>query len=49
MLNPNRRVNCCVESLVALANYIECRLAEATPKVERLTQAILDKSFRGDI
>jgi type I restriction enzyme S subunit len=39
----------CVESLFALADSIESRLAEATTQVERTTQAILTKAFRGEI
>ena len=38
-----------VESLVALADSIESRLAEATAQVERTTQAILAKAFRGEL
>jgi type I restriction enzyme S subunit len=38
-----------VESLFALADSIESRLAEATAQVERTTQAILDKAFRGEL
>lgn len=38
-----------VESLFALADSIESRLAEATTQVERTTQAILAKAFRGDL
>lgn len=38
-----------VESLFALADSIESRLAEATAQVERTTQAILAKAFRGDL
>lgn len=38
-----------VESLFALADSIESRLAEATAQVERTTQAILSKAFRGEL
>lgn len=38
-----------VESLFALADSIESRLAEATAQVERTTQAILAKAFRGEL
>lgn len=38
-----------VESLFAFADSIESRLAEATAQVERTTQAILAKAFRGDL
>lgn len=38
-----------VESLFALADSIEARLAEATAQVERTTQAILAKAFRGEL
>jgi type I restriction enzyme S subunit len=38
-----------VESLFALADSIESRLADATAQVERTTQAILAKAFRGEL
>jgi type I restriction enzyme S subunit len=38
-----------IESLFALADSIESRLAEATAQVERTTQAILAKAFRGEL
>lgn len=38
-----------VESLFALADSIESRLAEAIAQVERTTQAILAKAFRGEL
>lgn len=38
-----------VESLFALADSIESRHAEATAQVERTTQAILAKAFRGEL
>ncbi len=38
-----------VESLFGLADSIESRLAEATAQVERTTQAILAKAFRGEL
>ncbi len=38
-----------VESLCALADSIESRLAEATAQVERTTQAILARAFRGEL
>lgn len=38
-----------VDSLFALADSIESRLAEATTQVERTTQAILAKAFRGEL
>lgn len=38
-----------VESLFALADSIESRLAEATAQVERTTQTILAKAFRGEL
>lgn len=38
-----------VGSLLALADSIESRLAEATAQVERTTQAILAKAFRGEL
>jgi type I restriction enzyme, S subunit len=38
-----------VESLLALADSIESRLADATVQVERTTQAILSKAFRGEL
>lgn len=38
-----------VGSLFALADSIESRLAEATAQVERTTQAILAKAFRGEL
>ncbi len=38
-----------VESLFALADSIESRLAEASAQVERTTQAILAKAFRGEL
>lgn len=38
-----------VESLFAIADSIESRLAEATAQVERTTQAILAKAFRGEL
>lgn len=38
-----------VESLFALADSIESRLAEATVQVERTTQVILAKAFRGEL
>lgn len=38
-----------VESLFALVDSIESRLAEATAQVERTTQAILAKAFRGEL
>lgn len=38
-----------VESLFALADSIESRLAEATAQVERTTQAILAKALRGEL
>lgn len=38
-----------VESLFSLADQIESRLAEATAQVERTTQAILAKAFRGEL
>lgn len=38
-----------VESLFALADSIESRLAEAMAQVERTTQAILAKAFRGEL
>jgi type I restriction enzyme S subunit len=37
------------ESLFALADSIESRLAEATAQVERATWAILTKAFRGEL
>ncbi len=40
---------CRVESLFALADSIESRLGEATAQVERTTQAILAKAFRGEL
>lgn len=38
-----------VESLFALADSIESRLADATAQVERTTQSILAKAFRGEL
>lgn len=38
-----------VESLVALDDSIESRLAEATAQVQRTTQAILAKALRGEL
>jgi len=38
-----------VESLFALADSIESRLAEVTAQVERTTQAILAKALRGEL
>lgn len=38
-----------VESLFAIADSIESRLAKATAQVERTTQAILAKAFRGEL
>jgi len=38
-----------VKSLLALADSIESRLVEATTMVERTTQAILAKAFRGEL
>lgn len=38
-----------VDSLFALADSIESRLADATAQVERTTQAILAKAFRGEL
>jgi type I restriction enzyme S subunit len=38
-----------VEALFALADSIEARLNEATRQVERTTQAILAKAFRGEL
>lgn len=38
-----------VESLFALADSIETRLDKATAQVERTTQAILAKAFRGEL
>lgn len=38
-----------VKSLFTLADSIESRLAEATAQVERSTQAILAKAFRGEV
>lgn len=38
-----------VDSLFALADSIESRLADATTQVERTTQAILAKAFRGEL
>jgi type I restriction enzyme S subunit len=38
-----------VDSLFALADSSESRLAEATAQVERTTQAILAKAFRGEL
>jgi len=38
-----------VESLFALADAIESRLAEAAAQVERTTQVMLAKAFRGEL
>ena len=38
-----------VEALFALADKIEARVALATERVERTTQAILAKAFRGEL
>ncbi len=38
-----------VQSLFALADSIESRIAEATAQVERTTQAILANAFRGEL
>lgn len=38
-----------VESLFGLADSIESRLVEATAQIERTTQAILAKAFRGEL
>jgi type I restriction enzyme S subunit len=38
-----------VESLFALADAVDSRLSEATAQVERTTQAILAKAFRGEL
>lgn len=48
-LNEQAEVVRRVESLFALADSIESRLAEATAQVERTTQAILAKAFRGEL
>ncbi len=38
-----------VDGLLAAADAIECRVASAEAKVEKLTQAILAKAFRGEL
>ena len=38
-----------VDALFALADKIEARLAAATSRVEKITQAILAKAFRGEL
>ena len=38
-----------VEGLFALADQIEARYAKAATHVEKLTQSILAKAFRGDL
>jgi type I restriction enzyme S subunit len=38
-----------VEALFALADAIEKRVAAATARVEKLTQAVLAKAFRGEL
>jgi type I restriction enzyme S subunit len=38
-----------VEALFALADKIEARVAAATARVEKITQAILAKAFRGEL
>ena len=38
-----------VEALFALADKIEARVQSATARVERITQAILSKAFRGEL
>src|SRR6266478_493136 len=39
----------CVKELFALADQIEARYAKAKAHVEKLTQSILAKAFRGDL
>jgi type I restriction enzyme S subunit len=38
-----------VDQLFALANAIEAKVAAARGRVERLTQAVLAKAFRGEL
>jgi len=38
-----------VDALFALADKIEARVAAATARVEKITQAILAKAFRGEL
>jgi type I restriction enzyme S subunit len=38
-----------VDALFALADKIEARLAAVTSRVEKITQAILAKAFRGEL
>ena len=38
-----------VEALFALADKIEARVKSATARVEKITQAILAKAFRGEL
>ncbi len=48
-IEEQAEIVCRVESLFALADSIESRLAGATAQVERTTQAILAKAFRGEL
>jgi len=48
-LNEQREIARRVEALLKLAEAIEKRVAAATARAEKLTQAILAKAFRGEL
>ncbi len=48
-IDEQRKVVSCVESLFAFADKIEGRIANARDHVEKLTQSILAKAFKGEL
>lgn len=48
-LNEQNEIVRRVEALFALADALEARLANATAQVEKLTQSVLAKAFRGEL
>jgi type I restriction enzyme S subunit len=49
MVAEQKEIVRCVETLFALADQVEARYAKAKAHVERLTQSILAKAFRGEL
>ena len=48
-LTEQREIVCRVDALFTLADKIEARVQAATARVEKITQAILAKAFRGEL
>ena len=48
-LSEQQEIVCRVDKLFAFADQIEARLAKAQAQVDRLTQSILAKAFRGEL